>query len=64
MTRFKPDLLLAASLLPICMLLICIAVSCWQDPGSRLSAAEVETQTARFEQLAPMPAAEKAAALP
>lgn len=41
--------------------LILVLFCYWQAPGSRLSKEEIDADVARFEQLAPLPPAEKAA---
>ena len=55
MTRYKPEITLGAILLALFL-----AVCYWQAPGHVLTKSEIDTYVARIDQLAPLPAAQKA----
>lgn len=55
MTRYKPELALGAILLALFL-----AVCHWQAPGRALTQNEINTYVRQIDQLAPMPATEKA----
>lgn len=55
MTRYKPEIVLGTILL-----ILFLAICYWQAPGHVLTKAEIDTYLQRMDQLAPLPAAQKA----